>query len=305
MNRFSPRALEYLNAIDRFGTLRKAAVRLSVDPSAISRLLSQLEQDIGMPVWERRPPHAQITQAGHELLDYYRQMQASEEATLSRLNALQNLNQGRVSLAVGEGFIADLISQPLQNFLAEYPGIELSIEMAGASEALRLIESYQIDFAITYASTEAPFLHTHVEIDQPLNLIVPPGHPLGKSAGPVDFRETADFASALIDRSTGMGRLISTMEEVTRTPLMPKLRTNSVSVLKNFVTSGIGISFMPSLTVHDEIKAGLIQAVPIDHSIMQRAQARLVSHNQREPTLAAQTLMQYLHHNMQFLRRTM
>ena len=42
-------------------------------------------------------------------------------------------------LAVGEGFIADLISQPLQSFILRYPGIELEVRMAGANEGVALV----------------------------------------------------------------------------------------------------------------------------------------------------------------------
>jgi len=48
MNKLSPRALEYLNAVARFGSLRKAAAKLDVDPSAVSRMLSVLEEDVGL-----------------------------------------------------------------------------------------------------------------------------------------------------------------------------------------------------------------------------------------------------------------
>lgn len=78
MRQLNPRALEYLNALSRHGGLRKAAARLNVDPATVSRLLSQLEQAIGLPVWERSGHQNLVTAAGQELLVYYRQMRASE-----------------------------------------------------------------------------------------------------------------------------------------------------------------------------------------------------------------------------------
>ena len=53
MHHFNIRALEYLNALSKYGSLRKASKMLNVDPAAVSRMLSQLEDQVEMKVWER------------------------------------------------------------------------------------------------------------------------------------------------------------------------------------------------------------------------------------------------------------
>lgn len=303
MRQLNPRALEYLHALSRFGTLRRAAARLGVDPATVSRLLNQLEQTVGLPVWERSNNRDPITAAGHELLLYYRRMRASEAATLSRIHDLKELQRGKVSIAVGEGFITDLISTSLHSFLGAYPGIQLSIEMAGALDAVQLLEDDQIDFAVTYASAPHPRLHTHVETLHPLDLIIPPGHPLESSEPPVSLNQVADYPLALIDSSTGMGRLVNLAQETGHLRLEPRLQTNSVSVLKTFVSSGIGITFMPALTVSAEIEAGKIRALPMAEPVLANARARVISTAGRELTLPAQALLEHLRTHSQFLNR--
>ncbi|WP_372740406.1 LysR family transcriptional regulator [Neptunomonas sp.] len=301
MNKLSPRALEYLNAVARFGSLRKAAAKLNVDPSAISRLLALLEEEVGLPLWERSNQGSRITMAGNELLDHYRQIQASEAATLSRIYDLRGLRKGKVKIAVGEGFIADLISAPLQDFISRYPGIQISVEMAGANEAIRLIKDDQVDFGIIYACPEAVDLRCHVERRHPLDLIATPDHPLVATNQPVNFRDIGQYPLALIDSEFGMGRLVRLMEEVEHIRFDPRLRTNSVSVLKNFVSSGLGITFMPQLTVAAEIRAGIICSLAVDHPLLSEAKAKVVSHNRRELTLPAEALMKHLQSSMSFL----
>lgn len=302
MNKLSPRALEYLNAVARFGSLRKAAAKLNVDPSAISRLLAVLEEEVGMPLWERSSRGSRITMAGSELLNHYRQTQASEIATLSRINDLRNLHTGAVKIAVGEGFIADLISAPLQDFISCYPGIQISVETAGANEAIMLIKDDQVDFGVVYACPQAADLHCHIQTSHPLDLIAPVNHPLVKENQAVNFKDICNYPLALIDSSFGMGRLVRLVEELEQVTLRPNLRTNSVTVLKKFVSSGLGITFMPRLTVTDEIKADTIRCVPINHHLMAGAKAQVVSHKRRELTVPARALMQHLQSSMSFLR---
>lgn len=301
MNKLSPRALEYLDAVARFGSLRKAAAKLNVDPSAISRLLALLEAQVGLPLWERSNQGSSVTMAGKELLDHHHRVQASEAATLSRIHDLRGLRQGEVKIAVGEGFISDLISAPLQAFIGRNPGIQISVEMAGANEAVQLIKDGRMDFGIVYACPEAADLRCHIETLHPLDLIAPPDHPLVIANQAVEFKDVCQYPLALIGSAFGMGRLVRLVEDIEHIRLSPSLRTNSVAVLKNFVSSGLGITFMPQLTVIEEIHAGTIRSVPVNHRVLAEASAKVVSHNRRELTLPAEALMQHLQENMRFL----
>ncbi|MGL6312711.1 LysR family transcriptional regulator [Vibrio sp. WXL103] len=301
MYHFNIRALEYLNAVSRYGSLRKASKMLSVDPAAISRMLSQLEEQIEAPIWERHQGGAKLTDAGVELLNFYRTTVANEAAVYSRLNDLKDLKYGKVRVAVGEGFIADLISKPMQDFMNQYPGIQLTIETAGAFDAVQLLEDRQVDFAVTYASAPHPKLHCHVERCHPLDIVVPANHALTKGNAVESIQDIAGYPLALIDSSTGMGRLVKIEEQLSHINLEPRLCTNSVSVLISFVTSGSGIIFMPRLTVIEELKQGTIEILKYRPKVFEQASARVLSLKDRELTLQARAFMNFLIDNSRFL----
>lgn len=61
MRQLNPRALEYLNALSRFGTLRKAAARLSVDPATVS----PAAQPAGAVHWPAGVGSSQQQQSDH------------------------------------------------------------------------------------------------------------------------------------------------------------------------------------------------------------------------------------------------
>jgi len=274
---------------------------INIDPATISRMLTHLEAQIDIPIWERSQSGARLTNAGMELLTFYRSTLANEAAVYSRLQDMKDLKYGKVSIAVGEGFIADFISKPMQIFMTEYPGIELSIETAGAAEAIQLLEDKQVDFAVTYASAPHPKLQCHVERSHPLDIIVPTGHELTKQHSTVSMQNIVDFPLALIDSSTGMGRLVKIEEQLSHIQLKPKLYTNSVSALTSFVTAGMGISFMPRLTVIDEINTGLIQVLMSRPKIFAQAKAQVLSLKDRDLSLQAETFMEFLINNTHFL----
>lgn len=300
MNRLSPRTLRYLYEVERFGSLRKAAAHLGVAPSAISRAMSKLEQDLNAAVMERTARGARLTYIGDMVLRHFHENRTSEKALISRIQAVQGLRQGEISIALGEGFIADLISAPLRAFMAQYPDITLTVEMAGASEAIRQVKDDEVDFALIYACPPEPLLHAHVSRRQPLDVIVPASHPLVRLGRPIAPHEVLPYPLGIMVRGFGMNQLISVLEYQTHMRFAPTLRSNSVTVLKNFVQSGIGIAFMPQLTVDAELAREEIDMVPVAHPLLQSATAKIVSRVDRTLSVAAQRIIEHLAQGMRF-----
>ncbi|MGX5218504.1 LysR family transcriptional regulator [Pseudomonas segetis] len=298
--RINQRALAYLNEVIHHRSLRRAAQHLNIDPSAISRQIAALEQELDTRLLERTAQGVSPTEAGEMLVAHYRQQQANDRGVLSRLSDLRGLRQGHVRIAVGEGFIADLISQPLQSFILSHPGIDLEVNMAGANEAIGLVKEDAVDFALVYAPAEDDSLHVHVDTLQPLDLITPPDHPLAQSTSPISMAALRNESLALIHNSTGMGQLAVIVAQLEHLQLRPKLRTNSVAVLVNFVKSGIGVAFMPELTVSDELQSGSIRRCTLANRALRDARARIVSHKGRELTVASQACLEHLRDGMRF-----
>ncbi|WNL38658.1 LysR family transcriptional regulator [Halomonas sp. PAMB 3232] len=294
------RALIYLNEVIRRGSLRRAAAHLDVDPSALSRQIKMLEESLGSKLCERVGSGMRATQAGLLLAQHFNTQRAQEEAVLSRLNALQGLTRGNVRIAVGEGFIADLIARPLGDFMTTFAGINVDIRMAGVNEAMSLLKDYEVDLALLYAPPVDPALYCHVETRQPLDLIVPPNHPLGELERPITLDDLRRWPLGLMDNPFGMRQMVNMVEHHERIHLEARLYTNSVAVLKNFVRSGIGVTFMPELTVEDEIRRGEIVPLPMQYALMNDARAQIVSLKGHELSVAANTCLHHLHHGMRF-----
>lgn len=294
------RALAYLNEVIRRGSLRRAAAHLHVDPSALSRQLKALEETLGVTLCERHGNGMRPTQAGKLLVEHYHAQRTAEEAVLSRLVAIQELARGEVRIAVGEGFIADLISAPLQSFMAAFSGIELEVRMAGVNEAMSLVKDMEVDLALLYAPPVDPLLYCHAETRQPLDLIVPPGHPLLALNRSLLLSDLTEWPLAWMDQGFGMRQMVNLVAQQERVHLRARLHTNSVAVLKNFVRSGIGVTFMPELTVMEEVRNGDIHVLPMAHPALSGARAQIVSRTGRELTVAAQACIDHLRRGLRF-----
>ncbi|MGP8291439.1 LysR family transcriptional regulator [Vreelandella zhanjiangensis] len=294
------RALTYLNEVIRRGSLRRAAAHLNVDPSALSRQIKALEETLDTKLCERHGSGMRATQAGQLLVQHFHTQRAQEESVLSQLMALQGLARGHVRIAVGEGFIADLIAKPLGDFMSMFSGINVEIRMAGVNEAISLLKDREVELALLYAPPVDPTLDCHVETFQPLDLIVPPGHPLCALRRPINLNDIRPWPLGLMDNPFGMRQMVNIVAQHERIHIEARLYTNSVAVLKNFVRSGIGVTFMPEITIIDEIERQEIVALPMKYPLMNSARAQIVSLQGQELTVAAHACVEHLRQGMRF-----
>lgn len=86
--------------------------------------------------------------------------------------------------------------------------------------------------------------------------------------------------------SFGTRQIIELAERVDRLRLVPKLTTDSISTIKHFVRSDLGVSLLPAFAVSQEIEAGQLVAIPIDHAVLGGAEARIVTRLGRQLSIA-------------------
>ena len=97
-----PRVLTYVDAVARYGSIRKAAEALNVASSALNRQVLDLEMDLGAPLFERLPRGVRVTSAGETFLVYARLVISELKAVESRIEQLRGLVRGQVSVAAAE-----------------------------------------------------------------------------------------------------------------------------------------------------------------------------------------------------------
>lgn len=294
--------LSYLFEAVQCGTVRAAADRLDIAPSAVSRQIALLEAELALPLIERHKRGVHLTQAGRLLMEYYREQRAHQEDLLAKLQEVRGLRRGHIRLAVGEGFVSDLMGAPLQFFCRRYPDITLTLDLAGTNEVMRLVAEDDADIGLVYNPPAEPKIVSRAQLAQPVHTIVAPGSPLIAKAdklGTLTLDALYDVPLALMHGSYGTRQLMELAEQSEKHRLVPTVTTNSISVLKHFVRAGLGATFLPTFAVSQEIDAGVLRALPIDHPILSSAEAHLITRAGRRLSGAANRLLTHLASKME------
>ena len=314
MSLVQDRRISHFHEAARLGSVRAAADFLNVAPSAVSRQITQLEHELGMPLLERHRRGVKPTEAGERVLEYYRQRLAQQEVLLESLQSLKGLQSGSMVLAIGEGFIEGLAG-PLSRFSARYPGIELKVNLCGTNEVIRQVVEDEAHLGLVFHPTRDPKIRTHVSRPQPVCAVVNPQHALARQFGgqrfgaqegsrraagklePLSLATLASHSLALPEVSFGIRQIVAQAEHQAGVMLSPTLTCNALAMLKQFALHG-GVTLLPEFVVSEEVAAGRLCRIPLQEAQFVTPHVQLISRLGRQLSDGASRLSSLLQQDM-------
>lgn len=282
------RILYFFEAV-RLGSVRAAADCLNVAPSAVSRQIAQLEQELGTPLLERHRRGVKPTEAGDRVLVYYRQRLTHQELLLDSLQALRGLQSGSVVLAVGEGFL-DGLAGSLSNFSTLYPKVEIVVNVCGTNEVIRQVVEDEAHLGLVFNPAADPKLRSHASQPQPVCVIVNPEHPLAHATEPVPLAGLDEYRLALPGVSYGIRQILTAAEHQLGVMLSPTLTCNTIAMLKRFAMQG-GVTLLPTFVVDEELQAGRLCAIALHNDVFASPRAHLISRLGRQLSVGSNRLL--------------
>lgn len=135
-----PSAARYFLEVSRSHSIRQAADRLSVAPSAISRQLSKLEADLNTVLLERRPEGVALTEAGAVLRDHLNGIQSLVERISGDIADLTALRRGTVQIATVEGITRPFMSEQISRFREAHPAVTFRLRSRGRQMVIELLD---------------------------------------------------------------------------------------------------------------------------------------------------------------------
>lgn len=172
------RHLQYLLTVLQERQITRAAHRIGIEQSPLSRVLKELEKEIGAPLIERTKPQLRTTLAGEALAEHARRiLKEVEHAKAAARNAASGL---RFQLRIG---VAQSIAQPrlarlLARSRAEEPQVAFHVSDSPAQELLTSLEEGLIEVALAPLTPIKGTLRSDRLWSTPLAAILPPEHRL-------------------------------------------------------------------------------------------------------------------------------
>ena len=286
----------------RCGTIRAAADWLDVAPSAVSRQIGLLETELDATLIERHARGVRPTEAGEYLIEYFREQLAHKDDLISRLQELRGLRTGNVSVVLGEGFVSDVLAGPMQHFCKQYPGIKINLDLGSTNDVMRRISEDEGEIGLVYNPPGEPKIVSRAIKRQPMMAIVAPNYPRTSKLKSMSVQELTGYPLAATHPTYGTRQMLQAVEFAEKVRLDPVVTTNSINILKQFAKSGLGLAVLPAFAVTTELEAGELLAIEIDHPILKKAEAHLVTRVGRKLSVASNKMLQLMASQMRAFR---
>ncbi|WP_213527706.1 LysR family transcriptional regulator [Paenibacillus sp. J31TS4] len=165
--------LRYFVTVARLEHMTKAAQELVIAQPALSKTISRLEEDVGIPLFDRRGGRFRLNTFGKAFLDKVEKALSLLEEGRKEVSELAGLDQGSIHLATST---LDRLTDPLGEFLALHPEVNFRITQASMEEMTHLVEAGEVDMCFTPMPIDRPDISGVSVLKEAIYLAVPQGH---------------------------------------------------------------------------------------------------------------------------------
>lgn len=283
------RHLRYFEAVARHSHVTRAAAELHIAQPALSKQISQLEQELGVALFDRVGRSLRLTEAGEALLPHARAAMAQVEAAKAAMAERVGLRRGRATVGTPPTVGTQLLPAVLAAFNGRYPGIELRLHEAGVQTLLDLLETGLTDVAIVTLPVEDEQLTVVPLFTEEMVVAVWRGHPL-EDRETVAIGELAREPWVLSPENYELREaMLRACQQAGFTPRVV-LDGGETDTLMRFVAAGIGVALAPRLAVQG---ANDLVALRVSDQQLQRTLG-LVWRGDRVASPAARALREFL-----------
>src|SRR5215204_555459 len=247
--------LVYFLELSRQGRLMSTARRLRVDHTTVSRRISELEKDLAVKLFERKPDGFVLTEDGHRLLSIAEKMETLGLSVIETIGAKPSELSGRVRIATIEGIAAYYLTEKLGEFNAIHP--EILIELVTERHLINLSKR-EADISISFVPPIGPRLDVRKAGTFKLGLFASADY-LETRGMPPDVAALAshDFIDYVVDlvAIAKVHWLLDVIE-----PEHVVFRSSSMAAQQNAIIAGRGIGLLPFFS--SKTDARLIRVLP-------------------------------------------
>jgi DNA-binding transcriptional LysR family regulator len=257
----SLRQLRVFEAVARHLSYTRAAEELHLSQPAVSMQVRQLEDEVGLPLFEKLGKTIGLTEAGREIYHYSRSINRSLQEMEEVLESLKGVSRGRLSIAVAST-VNYFAPRLLAVFSQRYPGIALRLDVTNREQLVRLLEANAVDMVLMGQPPEAVDVESDAFMENPLVVIAPPEHPLADAR---DVPLSRLKAETFVMREPGSG----TRQAMERffaehgIPIRYGMQMTRNEAIKQAVRAGLGLSVVSLHTVELELETRRLVVVDV------------------------------------------
>ncbi|HEX4579994.1 MAG TPA: LysR family transcriptional regulator, partial [Candidatus Dormibacteraeota bacterium] len=245
MDRINADTLRTFIEVARVEHLGRASEALGADPSTVSRKIARLEQEIGVPLFERIGRSIRLTQAGKRFVGRAERLLADLREAVADAEGAVSAESGEVRVGFLHTVGARWLPERLARFLRAHPGVRFTLEEGTTAEVASGVLAGDFDLGILGPPPlNTPDLEMVPLFRERVAVVVPIGHRLtGRSSAALT--DLADEPLILPRSRSGLRKVIDDAFAAQGLTTKVAYEGDDFSIVQGLVEAGLGITLMP------------------------------------------------------------
>lgn len=242
--------LQYFIEVSKFNSFSRAADNLFITQPTISKMIKNLETELGVALIDRSSKQITLTDAGQIILEQATLIDKAFNNLKTELDNLTGLKKGHIRIGLPPIFNAHFFLKILGNFHEKYPGITFQLVEDGSKKIEEDVGNKLLDVGIIVLPTKTDIFDHFSFMEEDLKLILHPSHPLA-IRDEVELSELANESFILFNKDFVLNdRIILSCNNVGFNPHIIS-ESSQQSFIEEMVASKLGISLLPESICHN------------------------------------------------------
>jgi len=245
----------YFDAVRRHGSVREAARHLGLAASAVNRQILNLEEELGLKLFERMPAGMTLTAAGEVMARHAIAVLQDERRAFGEFDALRGLRRGEISIASAESLNASFLPGVIGEMARRYPAIEVKIHTAGSNEIPGCLLRGEADLGLAFSLPHNRDLQQLAVGKFRLGAIMRPDHPLAAEAseGLISLAQCVRHKLILPGPDLSIHSLLEAPLRRFEGRLHVAAEVNSLGLMKNLALQMNAVAFQSRIGLEAEL----------------------------------------------------
>ena len=251
------RQCEVFRAVMEAGTVTAAAGRLNVTQPAVSKMLAQLERDLGFRIFLRQRRRLMPTQEAQALYQEVRRAFVGLDYLTRFAGDLRDLRRGHLVIAASHAPSSSYLPGIVAEFLRRYPGLSISMHSMDSPTIAQAVATGRADLGVAQFEVPAQGARRERLRSVPAVCVLPPGDALVRlrEIRPADLHGRDFIALAAVNRLRA--RVGTVLDANNATPRI-RVDTPLASTACRLVMEGVGISILDQLSAEANLHQGIV-----------------------------------------------
>lgn len=233
---------QYIEAITRAGSIRKAAEDMNITASALNRRIQRFEEEFGSEIFERLPRGVRLNPAGELLIRHIRAQESDLKRVQSQVADLSGVRRGHVSIACSQALVPYFLPKQIAEYRKAHPGVTFSVSVRDREAAEAELGTFKSDIALVFEPIFMADFQVQAMVPQTISTIMRPDHPLATQKI-VRLRDCLDFACVLPESQYGVRFLIERAAAESSRTISPIVESDSFDFMRHYALHEDAIAF--------------------------------------------------------------